>query len=158
MKPVSVSVDVPDAREDVYEFLAVTAAHESFTDHMMVDWRLSGPPRGVGSKVTVTSVIGGRRQRVDIETVEDVPPSRIVERNIGAAGKRVATGAYTLEPAPTGGTHITFTYTWQRAPFAERVMAPLIRGLMRRELGVAMRRLAKQLERRRAGSGAPKQG
>ncbi|HEX6499190.1 MAG TPA: SRPBCC family protein [Micromonosporaceae bacterium] len=157
MKPVSVSVDVPDPREDVYEFLAPIAAHESFTDHMMVDWQCSGPPRGVGSKAHVTVVVGGRRETVDIETIEDVPPSRITERNIGAGGRRVATGTYTLEPTPTGGTHITFTYAWEQAPFAERAAAPLVRRLMRRELGVAMTRLADQLEHRRTRSDAPDQ-
>jgi hypothetical protein len=37
MKPVRVSIDVPQAREDVYDFLDVLANHELFTDHMMRD-------------------------------------------------------------------------------------------------------------------------
>ena len=44
MKPVTVSVDVPAKREDVYAFLDVLANHESFNDHLMTDWELSGPP------------------------------------------------------------------------------------------------------------------
>jgi hypothetical protein len=49
MKPVTVSIEVPQAREDVYDFLDVLANHESFTDHMLRDWRCAGPARGVGA-------------------------------------------------------------------------------------------------------------
>jgi hypothetical protein len=42
MKPVTVSVTVPNDREEVYAFLDVLANHEPFTDHMMVDWTYSG--------------------------------------------------------------------------------------------------------------------
>ena len=38
MKPVRVSVDVPNPRPEVYEFLDVLGNHEQFTDHFMVDW------------------------------------------------------------------------------------------------------------------------
>jgi Polyketide cyclase / dehydrase and lipid transport len=147
MRPVSVSVDVPAARDAVYDFLAVTSAHESFTDHMLREWRCSGPERGVGSRAHVVAVVGGRREPVDIEVVEDVPPERIVERNVSAGGRRVATGTYTLHVVP-GRTRVTFTYAWERAPLADRLMAPLVRRLMRRALETTMRRLAEALDRR----------
>jgi hypothetical protein len=50
MKPVAVSVTVPNHREEVYDFLDVLANHELFTDHMMVDWKYSGPSSGVGAR------------------------------------------------------------------------------------------------------------
>ena len=53
MKPVTVSVDVPQSREVVYDFLDVMANHEPFNDHLMKDWELSGPASGVGSKARV---------------------------------------------------------------------------------------------------------
>ncbi|MGW7404215.1 hypothetical protein ACWGI9_10835 [Streptomyces sp. NPDC054833] len=37
-------------------------------------------------------------------------PRRIVERNIIAAGRRLAHGTYTIEPLRTGGSHVAFTY------------------------------------------------
>ncbi|NJC73638.1 SRPBCC family protein [Planosporangium thailandense] len=148
MKPVTVAIDVPDPGEDVYNFLAATAAHESFTDHMLQDWTCSGPDRGVGSKAHVTSVLGGRREPIDIEVVEDLPPRRIVERNVSAGGRRVATGTYELAPIP-GGTRVTFTYAWADAPLGDRMLAPVVRRLMRRNLQLAMRRLAAELDRRR---------
>ncbi|WP_338058550.1 hypothetical protein [Streptomyces noursei] len=40
---------------------------------------------------------------VIIEVVEAEAPRRLVERNISAAGRRLAHGTYTIEPLPTGG-------------------------------------------------------
>ena len=102
MKPVRVQIDVPEPREAVYEFLAPMANHEGFTDHLLKDWRYSGPDRGVGSKATVTVKAAGRSETVDIEVIAAEPPARIVERNIGARGKRIGTGTYTLDELPGG--------------------------------------------------------
>jgi hypothetical protein len=43
VKPVSASVTVPHPREEVYDFLDMFGNHESFTDHVLIDWKLSGP-------------------------------------------------------------------------------------------------------------------
>lgn len=145
MKPVRVSVDVPFPRERVYEFLAVSANHEPFNRHLMSDWSFSGPPRGVGSMTHAIATVGGRREAVDIEVVEDIPPTRIVERNVGAAGKRVATGTYTLAATDTGTT-VTFEYAWQSAPMAERLAGAIVRQLIRRALTRSMRELAVTLD------------
>jgi hypothetical protein len=149
MKPVQVSVAVPFPREFVYEFLAISANHESFNRHMLADWSFSGPPRGVGSKTHAWATIGGRHQPVDIEVVEDDSPTRIVERNVGAAGKRVATGTYTLAAAETGTT-ITFEYAWQCAPMSERLAGAMVRRIMRSTLARSMRELAAALDVERA--------
>jgi hypothetical protein len=141
MKPISVSIDVPQRLEDVYAFLDVMANHEQFTDHTLTDWRLSGPATGVGARVEVTAVMGGRSEPVAIEVVEAQAPRLIVERNTGAGGKRVAHGSYRLDPAPAGGTTVSFEYAWQSAPTPERVAAPLVRAMMRRALRVSMQRL-----------------
>ena len=45
MKPVTVSVEVPNPPQHVYDFLEVLGNHERFMDHFMVDWELSGPRR-----------------------------------------------------------------------------------------------------------------
>jgi hypothetical protein len=50
------------------------------------------------------AVVGGHREAVDIEVVEDLAPARLVERNVGAGGKRVATGTYSLAATVTGTT------------------------------------------------------
>jgi uncharacterized protein YndB with AHSA1/START domain len=143
--PVPVSIDVPQSREDVFSFLDVLANHEPFTDHMLVDWSTSGPDRGVGAKARVYSKAGGRKEPVDIEVVDADPPARIVERNVSAKGKRVGRGTYELTDLPHGGTHVTFTYSWDQAPLTDRLLAPLVRAVLRRGNTRAMERLAEQL-------------
>lgn len=143
--PVTVSIDVPQAREDVFAHLDVMANHQPFTDHMLVDWSFSGPDRGIGSKARVHSKAGGRKEVVDIEVVDAQAPARIVERNVSAKGKRVGTGTYELEELPAGGTRISFTYAWQQAPLPDRLLAPLVRAVLRRGNQRAMQRLAEQL-------------
>jgi uncharacterized protein YndB with AHSA1/START domain len=146
--PVTVSIDVPQARPDVYAFLDVLANHEPFTDHMLVDWSCSGPDRGVGARARVNSKAGGRKEPVEIEVVEAEAPARIVERNVSAGGRRVGQGTYELTELPSGGTRIAFTYAWLQAPRADRLLAPLVRALLRRGNARAMERLAALLRER----------
>ena len=146
--PVTVTIDVPQARGDVFSFLDVLANHEAFTDHMLVDWSCSGPDRGVGAKARVHSKAGGRKEPVDMEVIDADPPARIVERNVSAKGKRVGRGTYELAELPDGGTRIAFTYSWDQAPLADRLLAPLVRSILRRGNARAMERLAEQLRAR----------
>jgi len=139
-----VSIDVPPAREDVYDFLDVLANHELFTGHMMRDWRYEGPARGVGAKAKVTAVAAGRTDTLDLEVIEAERPARNVERNVGASG-RIMTGTYTLAGLPGGGTRITFESAWLRVPRGEALVAPLVRAVVRRGNKRAMERLAEQL-------------
>jgi hypothetical protein len=148
MKPVTVSVDVPNEREEVYAFLDALANHEPFTDHMMVDWEYSGPRRGVGAKATAKVRAPGSNETIEIEVVEAEPPDRIVEESVGARGRRRTRGTYTLEKLPEGGTRIAFELAWLEAPRNERMAAPLMRAFMRRANGRAMRRLGKLLRSR----------
>src|SRR3954452_13588555 len=110
MKPIVVSTTTLRPRDEVFAFLDVMANHEPFTDHMLVDWSYSGPPRGVGSKANVHAKLGGRKEPVAIEVVDAQPPSRIVEHNVSAGGRRRASGTYELAELPDGGTRVQFTY------------------------------------------------
>ncbi|MFJ6555070.1 SRPBCC family protein [Streptomyces luteogriseus] len=147
MKSVTVSIDVPQTPEQVYGFLDVMAHHERFTDHYLTGWRFSGPARGVGSCATVTAALGGMKTEVTIKVVEAEAPRRIVEHNVSAAGRRLAHGTYAMEPLRTGGTHISFTYTWVRAPLGDRLLAAVVRTTMRHANRTVMRRLATELAR-----------
>ncbi|MCH6158875.1 SRPBCC family protein [Streptomyces sp. M600PL45_2] len=146
MRPVVVHVDVDRPREEVYDFLDVLAAHEEFTDHMLREWECSGPSRGVGAKAQVTAVVAGRREGVAIEVVEAKRPLKIVERNTGAGGRRVAHGTYLLQELAGSGTRVFFEYAWRTAPASERLAAPVTRWLLRRANTRALRRLAGLLE------------
>jgi Polyketide cyclase / dehydrase and lipid transport len=145
MKPVTVSTSVAKPATEVYEFLEVLANHEGFNDHMLVDWKFSGPRRGVGARARARANTVGSQDWTDFELVEAEPPSQIVEQGVGAGGKRRTRGTYRLEQLPDGGTRISFELEWLQASRAERVAPPLIRAFVRRAGGKAMRRLAKQL-------------
>ncbi|WP_377270160.1 SRPBCC family protein [Peterkaempfera sp. SMS 1(5)a] len=147
MRSVTVSIDVPQTPEQVYDFLDVMAHHERFTDHYLTHWRYSGPGRGIGSGATVTAALGGTRTDVTVEVVEAEAPRRIVERNVSAAGRRLGHGIYAIEPLQAGGSHISFTYSWVRAPLADRLLAPVVRATMLRANRTVMRRLAAELAR-----------
>jgi Polyketide cyclase / dehydrase and lipid transport len=149
--PVTVSIDIPQPRADVYAFLDVMANHESFTDHMLVDWSCSGPESGVGSRATVTAKFGGMSDKAEIEVIEVEEGRLIRERNIAAKGRRVATGTYVLSDLPDGGTHVEFTFAFERVPGYERPLVPLMRKLLRRGNERAMTRLAEQLRSVTAG-------
>ena len=148
MKPVSVSIEVPNEREDVYAFLDVLANHEPFTDHMMVDWEYSGPRTGIGAGATAKVRAPGSNEIVEIRVVEVERPERLVEESVSAGGRRRTRGTYTLASLPNGGTRISFELVWLEAPRNERMVAPLMRAFIRRANGRAMRRLAKLLRSR----------
>nr|WP_324606393.1 hypothetical protein [Streptomyces cellulosae] len=78
----------------------------------LTGWRYSGPARGVGAGATVTAARGGTKTEVTIEVVRADPPRRSVERNVSAAGRRLAHGTCTVEALRTGGSHVSFTYAW----------------------------------------------
>ena len=145
MKPVTVSVTVPNSREEVYDFLDVLANHEPFTDHMMVDWQYSGPAAGLGARARMRLKKPGRADWMDLEVVEVHPPTTSVEETVGAGGRRRTRGTYILEEAPAGGTRISFRFEWLRAPLAERVAAPVTRSVLRRGNQWSLERLAQRL-------------
>jgi len=61
---------------------------------------------------------------------------------LGAKGKRVAHGTYTLSDLPDGGTHIEFEFALQKVPAIERPLLPLMRKMVRKGNEKAMERLA----------------
>ncbi len=146
MKPVTVSIDVPNSTHQVYEFLDLLGNHEAFMDHFMVDWKLSGPPRGVGAKANVRVKATAEKDWTDVEIVEADSGRRLVEETTGGSrGKRRTRGTYHLEALPDDGTRITFELEFLEMPTGERLMGPLNRAYVKRVNRRAMRRLADQL-------------
>lgn len=145
MKPVTVSVVVPRRVEEVYDYLDLLANHETFLDHFLVDWKFSGPTRGVGAKGEARASAPMSQDWTDFEVIESEAPNRIVEEGVGLKGKRRTRGTYTLEQLPDGGTNVSFELVWLEASRAERLFPPLTRAFIKRPNGKAMRRLAKQL-------------
>jgi uncharacterized protein YndB with AHSA1/START domain len=140
---VSTTVEAPPS--EVYEFLDVLANHERFLDHFLVDWRFSGPARGLGARARARTDAPGGQDWTDFEVIEVDDGRRIVEDGVGANGKRHTRGTYLLTETPGGGTEIEFELEWLQASRAERLAPPLIRAFLRRSNRKAMRRLAKLL-------------
>jgi hypothetical protein len=146
MKPVSVSVDVTNPPQQVYEFLEVLGNHERFMDHFMVDWKLSGPRRGVGAKANVRVKATAEKDWTDVEIVEADAGRRLVEETVGGpSAKRRTRGIYSLEALPGGGTRITFELEFVELPTGERLMGPLQRAYVHRINRKGMKRLAEEL-------------
>jgi polyketide cyclase/dehydrase/lipid transport protein len=148
VKPVTVSVDVPDPREEVFEFLNALSNRESFQDHLLVKWSYSGPERGVGARARARAAAPMSQDWNDKELIEADPPKRIVEEDVSAKGKRRTRSTYVLEDLPGGGARVSLEYEWLAAPRLERLTPPLNRAFMRRANRKSLRRLAKQLRKR----------
>jgi polyketide cyclase/dehydrase/lipid transport protein len=146
VKPVTVSIDVPNSPHEVYDFLDVLGNHEKFMDHFLVDWQLSGPPRGVGSKANVAVRVRGEKDRTDFEVLEADAGRRILEESRGGpGGRRHLRGTYHLTERPGGGTRIEFELEFLELPRRERLMGPLNRAYIRRINRKGLKRLAEQL-------------
>jgi hypothetical protein len=143
VKPTTVSADVPNPPQQVYEFLEVLGNHEQFMDHFMLDWELSGPRQGVGAKANVRVKATGEKDWTDVEIVEADAGRRLVEETVGGSnGRRRTRGTYLLEALPDGGTRISFELEFLEMPTGERLMGPLNRAYIKRVNGKAMKRLA----------------
>jgi len=145
MKPVTVSATVTKSPQEVYDFLDVLANHEGFLDHWLIEWKFSGPSRGVGAKARAKANTIGSQDWTDFEVVEAEPPTRIVEQGDGNGGKRRTRGTYRLEGLADGGTRISFELEWLQASKAERLIPAMTRAFVRRVNAKSMSRLAKQL-------------
>jgi uncharacterized protein YndB with AHSA1/START domain len=145
MKPVSVSVTVDRPREEVYASLAVLANHEQFTDHFLRDWTLSGPAGGVGARARFRVRAAGRDDWMDVEVLEADAPERTVERTVGAKGRRVTHGTFALAELPGGRTQVSFELAFEHVPASERLAAPLVRAIVRRDNARALERLRELL-------------
>jgi hypothetical protein len=146
MKPVSVSVTVAKPREEVFDFIDVLANHASYLDHMFVDWKFSGPGRGVGARARARVEAPASREIAEFEVVESERPSRTVEEGVSAHGKRETRGTYTLEELSEGRTRVSFEMEWLKAPRTERLAPAVTRAFLRRALGKGLKRLAKEVE------------
>jgi uncharacterized protein YndB with AHSA1/START domain len=145
VKPVTVSVEVPQSPEEVFDYIDVLANHEQFTDHFLVDWETSGPEGGVGAKARMRVKKPGAEDWLDMEVIESERPRRNVERARGANGKRLTQGSYDLEPIDGGGTKISFELAWLEAPRGERLMSPITRAVTKSSNAKSLRRLSERL-------------
>ncbi len=150
MEPFTVESTISRPREEVFEYLADIANHAEFTDHYLVDWRLTredsyGP--GAGARFRMKAPLS-RFSWADVTFAEVQPPFRIVERGRGGKYNRIRMlGTYTLSPGPGDTTRIEYTLETVPVMPSDHLMEALGGSAWRRRMTrKAMRRLRTILE------------
>ena len=150
MDPFTVSTTIAKPREQVFEYLADIANHPEFTDHYLVDWRLTRVDSygtGAGARFRIKAPLS-RFSWADMTLAELQPPFRIVERGRGGKFNRIRMlGTYTLSPGPGGTTKVEYTLETLPALLSDRLMEAFGgRRWSKRQAARAMRRLRTILE------------
>jgi uncharacterized protein YndB with AHSA1/START domain len=148
--PVTVEVIIARPREEVFEYLADIANHAEFTDHFLVDWRLTREDSygvGAGARYRITAPLN-RFAWADSTITDLEPPRLIVQRGrTGKFNRNLTREVYELEDAAGGTTRVAYTIeTKPRLP-SDRLMEAIGgRGWRRRKSAKALRRLRSILE------------
>ncbi|HUA72282.1 MAG TPA: SRPBCC family protein [Solirubrobacteraceae bacterium] len=150
MEPFTVSSTISKPREEVFEYLADIANHPEFTDHYLVDWRLTREDSygtGAGARFRMKAPLS-RFAWADVTFAEVEPPFRIVERGRGGKYNRIRMlGTYTLQPGPAGSTRLEYTLETVPVMLSDRLMDSLVVSRWtRRQTNKAIRRLRTILE------------
>jgi uncharacterized protein YndB with AHSA1/START domain len=150
MDPVTVSIVIDAPREQVFDYLQDIANHAEFTDHYLVDWRLTrmdSVGRGAGARFRIKAP-GNRFSWGDVTFAEVDRPHRIVEVGRGGKSNRIRSmGVYDLAQEAGGTTRVQFTLQTEPATLADRIVEGLgTRVWLRRKNSRAMRRLRSIIE------------
>jgi uncharacterized protein YndB with AHSA1/START domain len=148
--PFTVSTTISRPREEVFAYLADIANHAEFSDHYLVDWRLTREDpygQGAGARFRIKAPFA-RFNWGDMTFAEVQPPYRIVEHGRWGKYNRIRMlGAYTLTPGPGGTTKVEFTLETEPVMPSDRLMEALgCRAWTKRQAVRALRRLRLILE------------
>jgi uncharacterized protein YndB with AHSA1/START domain len=150
MEPLTVSVSISRPREEVFAYLADIANHQEFTDHYLVDWRMTRVEtvgQGAGGRFRYTAPLQ-RFDWADVTFVDVDAPRRIVQAGRGGKYNRTRLrSVFDLEPGAGGTTRVTLTVETRPATFADRLMESFgLRGWLKRKSGRSLKRLRSILE------------
>jgi uncharacterized protein YndB with AHSA1/START domain len=156
VSPVHLSITVARPCEEVFEYLADIANHPEFTDHYLVDWRLTRREsygRGAGARFRLKVPVH-RFDWADVTLVEVEPPRRIVMT--GRMGKFNRVGVhttYTLDSSADSHTEVAFEVDTEPVFPSDRLIDKIGRPWFRRKAKKGLKRLRSILEEDR-GRGA----
>ncbi len=150
MDPLTVEISIARPREEIFAYLADMANHAEFTDHFMVDWRLTREDTygiGAGARYRIKAPLN-RFPWGDATFVEVAPPRRIVEAGRMGKFNRIRTlGVYELEPGAGATTRVRFTLQTLPKTLSDRIMESFgARAWTKRQNAKALRRLRSILE------------
>ncbi len=157
MDPITVSATISRPREEVFEYLADISNHAEFTDHYLVDWRLTREDpygRGAGARFRIKAPFQ-RFAWGDVTLADVQPPFRILEQGrMGKFNRVRMLATYMLSPGASGTTVVEYTFETEPVMLSDR-LAEMFGGRTwtRRQAAKAMRRLRRILEENR-GRGA----
>lgn len=148
--PFTVSTTISRPREEVFEYLADIANHAEFSDHYLIDWRLTREDpygEGAGARFRVKAPLN-RFSWADVTLSEVQPPFKIVERGRSGKYNRIRMlGTYTLSSGSGGTTRVEYTLETVPAMLSDRIMEVFGgRAWTRRQAAKALRRLRTILE------------
>jgi uncharacterized protein YndB with AHSA1/START domain len=140
---VSVTIDLP--RERIFEYLADIANHAEFTDHYLVDWRLTREQSygaGAGARFRIKAPFN-RFSWADMTFVELQPPFRIVARGRGGKYNRIKMlHVWEIHQGAGGTSRVEYTFESDPPLPSDRIMETIAgRAWARRKAGRALRRL-----------------
>ena len=147
MRPVTVSITVPQQPRGGLRVPRRLANHEPFTDHMMVDWHYSGPAAGLGARARMRL----KKARPPgpawtSRSSRSNPPTTSVEESCRRRRPRRTRGTYILEEARRrAGRGSRSASSWLSPPLIERLAAPLTRSVLRRGNQRSLERLPRRL-------------
>ncbi len=150
MDPVTVTTTIDRPREEVFAYLLDVANRPEYTDHYLVDWRLTREQTvgyGAGARFRFKAPLN-RFNWADITLIEVESPRRIVEAGRGGKYNRTRLRAvYELEQGSGGTTKVTYMVETKPGKLSDRLMEMVgFRGWVKRKSSRALRRLRSILE------------
>ena len=150
MEPLTVSVSISRPREEVFAYLVDLANHPEFTDHYLVDWRMTRVQtagQGAGGRFRYTAPLQ-RFDWADVTFVDVQAPRRIVQAGRGGKYNRTRLRSiYELEQGAGNTTRVSLTVETRPATMTDRFMESLgQRGWLKRKSRKALKRLRSILE------------
>jgi uncharacterized protein YndB with AHSA1/START domain len=151
MDPVTTTVTIDRPRDEVFAYLADIANHAEFMEPLFRDWHLTredsyGP--GAGARFRSQA----RMDRFgwgDLNFLEVEPSRRIVGVGRGGKYNRIKTYCeWTLDPAGTDSTRVTFMYETEPPLPTDRIVEAISgrRGWFKRGARRSLKRLRSRLE------------
>lgn len=149
MKPVHHSITVARPREEVFDYLADIANHPEFTDHYLVDWRLTREEShglGAGARFRIDAPLN-RFGWADATFIEVESPSRIVMAGRTGKFNRIRTlTTYTLDPDESDRTKVACEVDTTPVYPSDRLMETIGRPWFARKANKGLKRLRSILE------------
>jgi uncharacterized protein YndB with AHSA1/START domain len=151
METVTASVTIDRPRDEIFAYLLDIANLPEFTDHFLVDWRLTREDsfgRGAGARFRVDM----RRNRFgwgDLTYVEVEPPRRIVAAGRGGKGNDTRMrSVFVADAGPAGTTRLTWAVETRPTTLGGRIAEGFLgqRRFYKRRIAKALKRLRSILE------------